>query len=336
VDSYRDELRRQGDSELATCCLLAVRSGQLRGGVSCRVILAGEPTTGLDGEARVPLRSPGRSGSVEGWLLLPAAGKEPPPAGLEDLHPLAEDAAMILARHRLVRAAHRPHLALQEANASLAHDLRGHLHSALMRLESLDLELQGDDADEEEVRNHLDRIHHLLWKMEEVIGERLEPSDSTAAAAARTGGGEGEEHPIPELLREAREEEGEGAPGEALPELDIVGDLPPVRGDRLRLLDGLRELLHLGARSRDGSVITVSRAPGPGIRVELSGVLGAAPISREASEGWEPDLQRSGSPPPSLRQLVEDLGGQLWIEADGESLAEVVAILPAEGSGTAR
>ncbi len=328
---FREELGRHRDSELAVCCLLAVRAGQLRGGGSCRVVLAGDPPTGPGpSPVRVPVRDPETSGSSEAWLLLPAAGDETPPSRLEELRSLAEETAMVLERHRLIRAAGRLHLDLLEANASLAHDLRGHLHSALMRIESLELELGGDGADAGEVRNHLDGIRHLLWEMEEDISEGLELPESTGATAPRTGGGELQELPVPELLREARGEGGEDAPGEALPELEIGGDLPPVRSDRVRLLGGLRELLDLATRSRDASVITLSRASGPGVRVSLSVDLGPAPPAREGAEVRERAPERPEFLPPSLRRLVEDLGGRLWIEAEGGGRAEVVAILPAE------
>lgn len=333
LESLRDELRRHRDSELAVCCLLAVRAGQLRTGESCRVVLVGDPPTDQGpGSTRLPLRGP--EGSIEAWLLLPAAGVDSPAARPEELHSLAEDAAMVLERHRLVRAAGQLHLDLLEANASLAHELRGHLHSALLRIESLRLELGGDGADEGGVRNHLDRIRHLLWEMEEDVGEGLELPDPTGATTPRSGGGEDEELPVPELLREARGGGDEGAPGDALPELEIGGDLPPLRAARSRLLDGLRELLDVATRFSDGSVITLSRASGPGVRMSLSVDLGPAPTAREGSGAWGPDPGGHEVPPPSLRQLVEDLGGRLWIETGGESLAEVVAILPAAKGGT--
>lgn len=356
-----EDLYRLGGSELACLCSLALRASELCGGRAIRV----EPTPDRapgdgDGEdprrdpckeadpdgARVPVRGPGASGRAEAWLAVAPGGDGGAPAGIDDLGPLAACAGLVLECHRLAREARRSRLAARRTWSTLAHGIRSHLQSAFLRADTLILSLGEGDPDADEMMDDLERLKGTVQTMAEEIRVLLEAPGPDARPPEEGASAPEEAVRIPELLREAA-----GAEDAGPPRVEVEGDIPLLRADRRRLGAALGELVDVARRSRGTPSLTVRPdADGSGTRVILgvdlprpdaraaappsSGALAPGSASPAVADRSGGDGESEDAPLPSLRDLLEELGGRLRVEARGGDDVEVTVVLPARDGRT--
>jgi hypothetical protein len=353
-------LHRLGGPDLVCCCSLALLARGLSGGRRCRVEVTGdrsaaaedpnapgrsEPAGGGSGWHRIPVRAPGDPDVPEAWLAVERHGGERTPPAFDRLSPLATLAGLVLARHRLAREARRARRDAREVRGVLGHALRGHLHTALLRTDSLLMGFPDEgDPDIALVREQLEDLKDTVMGMVEEIREVVDAPDAPGEPAPRSAAGPGQELRIPELLREAAEKAGDG---DVVPHLDVEGRIPAVRADPRQLGPALEELFDLARRSRGTSTLSVRPEGSPsGARIDLSVEIdpfpgtGGDPDEPEAGAGASPadagpdgpdgpDGEAREEERPSLRDVVGRLGGRLRVEADDRTRATVVVILPA-------
>lgn len=349
-----------GGSDLACCCSLALLACELSGGLRCRIELTGDRSgaaedpeasrrtasvEGGPGWHRIPVRAPGARGVPEAWLVVERHDGEGPPPDLDRLSPLATLAGLALARHRLAREARRARRDAKEIRKVIGHALRGHLHTALLRADNLLLGLPEDgEPDVARIREQLEGLKATVLRTVEEIREVVDAPDAPGEPSLRSAAEPGGNLRIPELLREAAEREGAG---EAAPPVDVEGQIPDVRADPRQLGPALEELFELARRSRSTSTLSVrSESSPPAARIDLSVELD--PFTGDGGDPDEPEAHTGASPAgagpdgpdgpngeeregdrPSLRDVVDRLGGQLRVEADDRTRATVVVILPA-------
>lgn len=355
-------LRRLGGSELACCCALAVTARELCGGRACRVEPAadrpdaagGGPGPDRDtadgGDAgwhRIPLRGPGATGEPEAWLAVERRGGERSPPRADRLSALASLAGLALERHRLAREVRRARDNQKEIRAVLGHALRGHLHAALLRADGLLMGFRGDgDPDLAEVRGQLEQLKDTVEDMVAEIGDVVDGPDAGGEGSPDRAGGTREDIRVPELLREAARGERAGDPP---PRVEVEGEVPAVRADAGRLGPALGELFDLARSSSESPTLSVrSDGSSSGVHVEMS--VDLPPLTGPDGGPEDPGAGGAASPgggtpggpagdasgevgPPSLREVVADLGGRLRIEAGRGSRATVEVVLPADGGG---
>lgn len=356
-----EALRRFGESELGCCCALALRASEISGGLPCRVELSpgrsipdegecepdGASPPGTDrGPRRVPIRGPGSTGDPEAWLVVERPQGEGTRLLVDDLRALAACAGLKLERHRLAGDARVARRDAEEIRDHLGHALRGHIHTAHLRTETLLLELRRDgDPDIDALREKIEALRSTVWEMTEGIDELLEPPSGEKERSAGAAPGSRGAVRLPAILREAAEEKGVG---DGPPHVEVADDVPPVRADPGRLASALGEIYDLARRSRGTPSLTV--APDgtlPGARIALSVEPHPLPASEvrpeedtaeeravtanaERSGGGEVEASRC-----SLRQLVVEIGGELRIEAGEGTRVKVIVVLPGveEGDG---
>lgn len=297
-----EDLSRFGPGELARACAVALRASELCGGRPCRIELVGE---GLTPE--------GRGGQ--------------------------EMAA--------------------ETRSALGHAVRGHLHTAVLHADNLLLTLRDRDPDVAELREGLEGLKATVRQAVEKVHGLVDGPEEAGGRPAEGADGPGAEARIPELLRGAREAAGGG---DGSPRVEMAGEVPPVRGEPSRLERALVELFELARRSPGAVKLVVGPdvgpAHGPGVRVALSVDPGprAAPEAaggdsgpaageagpRNAAAG-APRARDPGDPGggtgrdrPSLREVVDELGGRLWVEAGDAGGGRASAAEGDEGAGGAR
>jgi hypothetical protein len=279
----------------------------------------------------------------EAWLAVERHDGEGPLPDLERLSTLTAFAGLVLARHRLARESRRARRETKELRGVLGHALRGHLHTALLRTDSLLLGLSEDgDPDVARVREQLEDLKATVLRTVEEIREVVDAPDGPEEPSPRSAAEPREDLRVPELLREAAGREGGG---EAELPVDVEGQIPDVRAAPRQLGPALEELFELARRSRSTPTLSV-RPEGspPGARIDLSVELdpfgddddpdepeadtgvsraGAGPDDPDGPDGEEREEDR-----PSLRDVVDRLGGRLRVEADDRTRATVVVILP--------
>ncbi|MFW6192270.1 MAG: hypothetical protein ACOC83_02195 [Gemmatimonadota bacterium] len=364
--AFAATLHRLGDSELASCCAVAVKARELCGGRPCRVEFAGglqDGDVGGHGSERDP-----RADEDPGWhrLRVSSSGPAPPvepgvrlavkrrgdesaPPELGRLRPLVTLAGLALERHRFAGEARRARSEAEAVEAAIEHALRGHLHGALLRTDNLLLALRRDPpASADEVREQLEVLKGTVGEMVEEISGVLGERGPRRTAPSEAGAGPREEVSLPELLREAadRATGGDGAPG-----VDVEGEVPSVPADAGRLGSALDELFDLARRSTRPPTLSVRpHGPPSGVLVELSVELPpfSGPEDGPGNPGADADVSPAGERPgaptgagtaknrASLREVVTRLGGRLRVEAGQGTRVTVVAIVPAgagEGPG---
>jgi len=312
-----EDLGRFGPTTLGCCCSLALEARELCGDRQVRVELPGSyhhagerpmppgagPAPGSDSDAVwLAVPGPNATGKVEVRLWVEADDDGSLPC-LDALGPVIHCASLLLERHRLESELLRATREAARARASLAHRLRGHLNSALLRTESL--LRSGVDADRAQMEADLGGIHDAVLAMADKIRDVLEDSESGAAAAPGARQGRKDLVRLQDLL-------------------GVDADLPPVRADGRRLEPAMRELLELTRRCGSSPEL---RTSDQGLRITVS--LEAPPQARSGNEGAPP----APEPAPSLPEVVADLGGRIWVEAGSRSGVAVQLVLPAEGSG---
>lgn len=330
-------LHRFGGSDLACCCSLALLAHELSGGRRCQVELTGdgsgaaeEPdapqrTATVEGGPdwhRIPVRAPAAPGAPEAWLAVERHGGERTLPDRDRLSPLATLAGLALARHRLDREVRRARKETKELRGVLGHALRGHLHTALLRADSLLLGLPEEgEPDATRIREQLEVLKDTVLRTVEEIREVVEAPDDPEERSLRWAAKPKEALSILELLREAAGRQGGDERGLAV---DVEGQTPAVRADPRQLGSALEELFELARRSRSAPSLSVrSEGSRTGARIDLSVELDAF-TGPEGGEGEEREEER-----PSLREVVDRLGGRLRVEAEDRTRVTVVVILPA-------
>lgn len=353
-------LHRFGGSDLACCCSMALLAHELSGGRRCQVELtrdrsgaAEDPdaprrSASLQGGPdwhRIPVGAPAAPGAPEAWLAVERHGGERMLPDRDRLSPLATVAGLALARHRLDREARRARRETKELRGVLGHALRGHLHTALLRADSLLLGLPEEgEPDATRIREQLEALKNTVLRTVEEIHEVVDAPDAREERSLRWAAKPEEALSIPELLRKAAGRQGGDERGLAV---DVEGQIPAVRADPRQLGSALEELFELARRSRSTPSLSV-RPEGPrtGARIDLSVELDA--LTGDVGEPDEPEARAGASRAgagsdgpdgpegeereeerPSLRDVVDRLGGRLRVEADDRTRATVVVILPA-------
>ncbi len=308
-----------------------------------------EPAEGGPGWHRIPVGAPRAPRVPEAWLAVERHGGERTPPALDRLSPLAAFAGLLLATHRLAREARRTRREAREVRGVLGHTLRGHLHTAMLQADSLMVGFPEEgEADVALVREQLDDLRDTIKGMAEEIREAVDAPDTPAEPSPGSAAGPRDDLRIPELLRQAAERAGDG---EAAPRLDVDGRIPALRADPGQLGPALEELFDLARRSRSTPTVSV-RPEGSrsGARIDLSVELdpfpgtGGDPDKPEAYAGpspaggggdgpERPDGEEREEGRPSLRHVVDRLGGRLRVEVDDRTRATMVLILPAGDGG---
>lgn len=340
-----EALGRSGPSPLAFWCALAMRASELCDGRRLRVVL---PEVGPDGTAREPgtgpepAAAPGREG---GWISVgemyrrdredarwwvEVRGDEARPACLDDVASLARWAGVLSEPYRLAGELRRTRREAAEAHAEVAHRLRGHLGSALLRASSLLLALRTGRANPAQIVEDVEGLRDTVQSMAKGIAETLEVPDGAARGGAIPRAGPGELVRIEHLVRAARDAAGVPVAGDLA--LDVESGVPPIRADRRWLRQAVSELLDAARRSGGTATLVVGPQPSPeGVRVTLR--LDSSPLPESGLTPWirEPESSRplrEAESAPSLHEVVAELGGWMWIEAGAGTGAEVMLFLP--------
>lgn len=360
MDASLGMLQRFGDVELVCCCRLALRARELSSDRRCRVEISGgrpdasgmgngpdrvPPGESDPGWHRLPVRGPGTPEAPEAWLAVELRGDELAPPGLERLSSLVAVAGLVLERHRMAREVRRARGEAEEARAVLGHALRGHLHAALLRADNLLLASREDRSpDLGEIQEQLRVLKGTVEEMVEEIRQVVEEPEVRSGAFLRPSPGDREQVDVPELLREAG---GSERAGEIPFRVEVQGEVPDVRADPPQLASAFRELFELARQSPGAPPLSVRpHAASSGVRLDLTVEL--APFTGR-NDGPEDPGADGGAPPgggtpggpagdaseeddlPSLREVVAELGGRLWIEAGPGTRATVEVVLPADG-----
>lgn len=323
-----DQLSRFGSSALGCCCALALRASQLAGGRPCRVDLRGQPPPEDDADGwPIPVRGRAGSEEVEAWISWERGETEwssDVPPGLDEL---AAWAGVALERHRLALEARRARRAAEQARSALGHELRGHLHTAVLRAENLVLDLRGGDLDVAEVTRGIEALKDFMERMAREIESIVGDPDAGGEPAGRAGTAADRAVSIPDLLRE--EELATAAGEERAPEVVVAGDVPPVRVDPDRLAGALEELFRLAGAARETPTVEVNRGDeASSVHIVLLADLGPPPGSGPGGNAPGTDGDRDR---PSLWEVVRDLRGELRVRAEEGTRVEVDVILPAAG-----
>lgn len=338
-------LGRSGPSPLAFWCALAMRASELCDGRRLRVVL---PEVGPDGTAREPGAGPEPAPTADrvgGWVpvgetnrrdredfrwWVEVRGDEAPPACLDDVASLARWAGILSEPYRLAGELRRTRREAAEALADVAHRLRGHLGSALMRASSLLLALRSGEANPAQVVEDVERLQDAVQSMARAIAETLEVPDGAVRGGAAPRAAPGELVRIEHLVRAARDAAGVPVAGDLA--LEVESGVPPIRADRRWLRQAVAELLDAVRRSGGTATLAVGPQPSPeGVRVTLR--LDSSPLPESDLTPWirEPESSRpvrEAESAPSLREVVAELGGWMSIEAGAGTGAEVRLFLP--------
>jgi signal transduction histidine kinase len=124
--------------------------------------------------------------------------------------------------------------------------------------------------------------------------------------------------------------------------VDIAPGLPPVRGDRDRLLQVVINLISNAVKFTPDGTISVVAAPDPeGVRVAVIDTgVGIAPEDQakvfepfgQATDGLTDKPRGTGLGLPICREIVERHGGRLWLESTPGQGSTFVFTLPAAGA----
>jgi len=347
VDALLEQIYSFGPSELGALCALAAAAGGAHDGTRVRIAGRGSreerpgPARSARGReetetCRMPIRGPVPGARTEAWLVAEAGDG----AELDALAPIASLAGLILERHRLLREVRRARRERESTRSSLAHQLRGDLHVALMRIDSLALHLRGGEIDLEEMQGDVERLRDNL---EDMVGEIRELMEAPARDDVAAVSSEPEvEVRIPELMRDLVR--GADAPNPL--EVEVEAEVPPLRADRDWMGAALSELVDVAGRSGAAPTLGIrSDDSAPGVHL----VLGLSAPEATASDGWPgtPEDVAAQAPGfehrvraggdrdegevsrPTLWELVEEMEGDLWITAGGEDRLEAHVLLPA-------
>jgi PAS domain S-box-containing protein len=222
-------------------------------------------------------------------------------------------------RERLISELEARNAELERFTYTVSHDLRSPLITIRGFLDSVaDSARTGDAA-----RLHADigRIAAATDRMERLLHELL--------ALSRIGRVANPSGPVPleEVVREAAEQVGGGlASGEIV--LEIARGMPPVYGDRQRLLEAMQNLLENAVKFMGGQPhprIEVGMRPGsaqspPVFFVRDNGV-GIAPEYHEKIFGLfdklNPEAEGTGIGLALVKRIVSVHGGNIWVESEG-------------------
>ncbi len=248
-------------------------------------------------------------------------------ASLRDLAALKDEllvdrAEQLAEREKLIGQLQAKNEELTRFSYTVSHDLK----NPLVTIKNFVGLIRRDAAagDHERLERDLDRVEASATKMQLLIAELLELSRTGRVAHPP------EDVAFDDLVREASEVVA-GALAQRGVELQIAPDLPVVRGDRLRLLEVVQNLLdnavkfmgrqeapkiEIGVRSggegQEASAPTFyMRDNGSGIDPAYSGKV------FELFERLEPAIDGTGVGLALVKRIVEVHGGRVWVESEG-------------------
>ncbi len=320
-----------GPSPLAFWYVVATRASDLCDGRRIRVafpgigahsnsnsLRAGPPTPG-DWVAVLGTGVPERQ---EARLSVEPRGRDDSLPCLDDVSALARWAGLASERYTLQRELRRARREAPVHRADLAHQLRGDLNATLLRTDALQLALRNGSADASRIEEDLASLRKSVLHMTGRIRDLLEAPDPGARRHAPSRAEAGELVRVDELLRAGRDAVGFPATGDLT--LDLEFDIPRVRADGHRLQQALAELPDLARRSGGTATLVVGRQTYPEcVRITLRL---SSPLLPGIDPG--PTLPEAESR-ASILEVVDEVGGRVWIETEVGAGAEVVVLLPA-------
>ena len=220
-------------------------------------------------------------------------------------------------RERLIAELERRNAELERFTYTVSHDLRTPLVTVRGFVDLLEKDVAAARPDQ--VAGDLARIRSATATMETLLRELLElsrvgrvmnpPETVSLAVLARQAASL-----LHEPLRAA------GA------RLEIREDLPPVHGDRNRLLEVLQNLIENAAKFRDGRrepLIEIGSRPSPDGPVHFvrDNGIGIDPAYHERVftlfERLDPRVEGTGVGLALVQRIVEVHGGRVWVESEG-------------------
>jgi signal transduction histidine kinase len=220
-------------------------------------------------------------------------------------------------RERLIGELERRNAELERFTYTVSHDLRTPLVTVRGFVDLLEKDVAAGEV--QRVEGDLARIRSATATMETLLRELLElsrvgrvmnpPETVSLAALARQA---------VTLLQ--------GRLRAAGVRVEIQPDLPSVRGDRIRLLEVLQNLMENAVKFRSGQgepVVEVGSRPGPDgpvVFVRDNGI-GIDPRYHDRVfalfERLDPRVEGTGVGLALVRRIVEVHGGRVWVESDG-------------------
>jgi signal transduction histidine kinase len=234
---------------------------------------------------------------------------------------LAERKQAEIEREKLIAELETRNAELERFTYTVSHDLKSPLITIRGFLGYLEKDAAAGNA--ERMRADLTRITDATDKMQRLLGELLELS-----RIGRTMNPP-EEMPFGEIVREAvalvyGQIEARGV------EVQIAPDLPPVRGDRARLVEVVQNLL-------DNAVKFMGEQAKPCVEIGMRGAdehgnpvfyvhdngIGIDPQYHERVFGLfnklDPHTDGTGVGLALVKRIIEVHGGRIWIESKGSS-----------------
>jgi PAS domain S-box-containing protein len=235
-------------------------------------------------------------------------------------------------REALIRALEAKNAELERFAYTVSHDLKSPLITIRGFLGFVERDAAAGNL--ERVRADLARIGDAVDKMQRLLGELLQLSRAGRALQAPAV------VPLASLVREAASLVAGRLHGV---ELELSEDLPSVRGDRVRLVEVLQNLLdnaakfmgdqprpriEVGARPGDAGPVCYVRDNGRGIdpryRERVFGLF----------EKLDAESEGSGVGLALVKRIVDLHQGRVWIESEGEGRGTTVCFtLPAPAGG---
>ncbi len=250
-------------------------------------------------------------------------------AALKD-EQLADRAEQLAEREKLIGQLQAKNDELMRFNYTVSHDLK----NPLVTIKNFVGLIRKDMAsgDRERVERDLDRIDASASRMQLMVAELLELSRIGRVVNPP------EDVPFDELVHEASEVVA-GVLAQRGVELHVASDLPAVRGDRIRLVEVVQNLLDnavkfMGRQEKPRIEVGFRQDRDPGIRPLGGGRTGRLPVFfvRDNGSGidpaygdrvfnlferLDPGIDGTGIGLALVKRIVEIHGGRVWAESEG-------------------
>jgi signal transduction histidine kinase len=220
-------------------------------------------------------------------------------------------------RERLIDELERRNAELGRFTYTVSHDVRSPLVTVRGFVDLLEKDVAA--AEPERVAADLDRIRRATATMEKLLRELLELSRIGRVMNPP------EKVSLDDLARQAVAAL-HGRLRAAHVRVDVLPDLPFVRGDRTRLLEVFQNLIENAVKFRSGQgepVVEVGSRPGPDgpvVFVRDNGV-GINPRYHDRVfalfERLDPRVEGTGVGLALVKRIVEVHGGRVWVESEG-------------------